>query len=142
MDAWAEVIALQRRLFEHLLAISRLFQEYRENPLLQEFVPEFSVLGHSLSATFSGLSLAMLFKNPVEQLPNPRIDFEYWQKRLTDMRMAGTTQSYNLASRLAVGLIEHRLDRLTIELSESLTWLEIRYSNVPVDLSLKLEPAR
>ena len=142
MDAWAEMIALQRRLFENLLAISRLFQEYRENPLLHEFVPEFSVLGHSLSATFSGLSLAILSQNPLEQLPNPRIDFECWQKRLTSMRIAGATQSYNLANRLAVGLIEHRLDRLLTEISKSLTWLEIRYSNVPVDLSLKLESAR
>ncbi len=136
-DIWVQALALQERLLFHLLAISGLIQENRENPLLHELATELSALGNTLSATFAGLSVAIVSPHPGIQLPNPKIDFQHWQTRLKGMREAGKTQSYNLASRMVVGLIEHRLDRLSTEVSKSLTSLETRRSNVPVDLLLK-----
>ncbi len=141
-DSWGQAIALQGRLLVHLLAISGLLQQNRENSLLQELAPELSALGDTLSATFAGLSVAIVSPHPGIQLPSPEIDFQHWQARLKGIREAGTTRSFDLASRLAVGLIEHRLEGLVRDISNSMAWLETRRSNVPVDLSFKLEPAR
>ena len=139
-EAWLQAIAIQARLLAHLLAISRLLQDNRENPLLQELATELSALGESLSATFARLSVAIVNQHPVRQLPNPYLDFQQWQNQLNRMRATGTTQSYNLASRLAVGLIEHRLEGLISDLSKILSWMERRSSDVPNDLPITLEP--
>ena len=141
-EAWEQEIAVQARLLAHLLAISRLLQDNRENTLLHELATELSVLGESLSATFAGLSVAIVHQNSGIQLPSPHLDFQRWQNQLNSMRAAGTTQSYNLSSRLSVGLIEHRLEGLISETSKILAWLETRRSNLSVDLPLELEPAR
>ena len=141
-EAWLQAIAVQARLLAHLLAISRLLQDNRENTLLHELATELSVLGESLSATFAGLSVAIVDQHPGIQLPSPHLDFQRWQNQLNSMRAAGTTQSYNLSSRLSVGLIEHRLEGLISETSKILAWLETRRSNLSVDLPLELEPAR
>ena len=141
-EAWEQAIAVQARLLAHLLAISRLLQDNRENTLLHELATELSVLGESLSATFAGLSVAIVHQNSGIQLPSPHLDFQRWQNKLNSIRAAGTTQSYNLASRLSVGLIEHRLEGLISETSKILAWLETRRSNLSVDLPLELEPAR
>lgn len=141
-DVWAQAIALQGRLLAHLLAISRLLQENRENPLLQELATELSALGDSLSATFASLSVAIVDQHSRMQLPNPNVEFQQWQTQLRGMREAGTTRSFDLASRLAVGLIEHRLQALVTDLSQSLIWLEARRSAVPADFPLALNPAR
>ncbi len=141
-DNWAQAIALQARLFAHLLAISGLLQKNRENALLQELEPELSALGNSLSKTFAGFSAAIVDKYPGIQLSSPNIDFQNWQNRLTGMRATATSQSYNLVSRLAVGLIEHRLEGLVTDISEILAWLETRHSNVSLDVPLALEPNR
>ena len=133
-DDWAQAIALQMRLLAHLVAINSLLQENRENTLLHRLAPELSALGHTLSVTFAGLSVAIVSQHPGIQLPSPNIDFQRWQTRLTNMRTAGTTQSYNLASRLALGLIEHRLEGLVKDTSKILAWLETRRSNVSSDL--------
>ncbi len=139
-EAWMRAIAVQARLLAHLLAISRLLQDNRENPLLHELTTELSALGESLSATFAGLSVAIVNQHLERQLPNPELEFQRWQNKLNNMRAAGTTQSYNLSSRLAVGLIEHRLAGLNSDLSKILSWLETSRSDVPNDLPLALEP--
>ena len=141
-DAWAQALTVQARLLAHLLALSRLLQDNRENPLLYELAPELSALGDSLSATFAGLSVAIVDQHPGRQLPSPHLDFQRWQSQLNSMRETGTTQSYNLASRLAVGLIEHRLEGLMLETSKILAWLETRHNAVSKDLLIELEPAR
>ncbi len=141
-DNWGQAIALQARLLVHLLAISGLLQKNRENDLLHRLDPELLALGDSLSATFVGLSVAIVDKHPGIQLPNPNIDFHHWQTRLTGMRATRTTQSYNLATRLAVGLIEHRLEGLLTDIAEILAWLETHRSDVSVDLPIALEPTR
>ncbi len=141
-EAWMRAIAVQARLLAHLLAISRLLQDNRENPLLHELTTELSALGESLSATFAGLSVAIVNQHLERQLPNPELEFQRWQNKLNNMRAAGTTQSYNLSSRLAVGLIEHRLAGLNSDLSKILSWLETSRSDVPNDLPLALEPTR
>ncbi len=139
-EAWISAIAIQARLLAHLLVISRLLQDNWENPLLHELTTELSALGESLSATFAGLSVAIVNQHPGKQLPNPDLEFQRWQNKLNNMRAAGTTQSYNLTSRLAVGLIEHRLAGLSSDLSKILSWLETSRSDVPNDLPLALEP--
>lgn len=138
-EAWLQAIAMQARLLTHLLAISKLLQDNWENPLLEELAIELSALGESLSATFAGLSVAIIAQQPRRQLPNPEREFIQWQNQLNNMRAAGTTQSYNLASRLAVGLIEHRLAGLISDLSKILSWLERRSSDMPNDLLIALE---
>ena len=140
-DAWAQALTVQARLLAHLLALSRLLQDNRENPLLNEPAPELSVLGDSLSATFAGLSVAIVEKQPGRQLPSPHLDFKRWQSQLNRMRAAGTTQSYDLASCLAVGLIEHRLEGLISETSKIMAWLETRHNAVSKDLLIELETA-
>ena len=138
-DAWQLAIALQGRLLSHLLAINSLLQENRENPLLHELAPELSALGESLSATYAGLSVAIVDQHSGIQLPSLDIVFQQWQTRLKRVREAGGTQSYNLASRLMVGLIEHRLEGLVTDTSKILSWLETRRSALTVGLPLKLE---
>ena len=133
-EVWMQVIAMQARLLVHLLAISRLLQDNRENLLLHELATELSALGESLSATFAGLSVAIVDQQPGKKLPSPELDFQRWQNQLNRMRTAGTTQSYDLASRLSVGLIEHRLEGLILDLSKILSWLERRSSDVPNNL--------
>ncbi len=133
-EAWLQAIAMQARLLTHLLAISRLLQDNRNNPLLEELATELSALGESLSETFAGLSVAIIDQQPGRQLPNPEREFIQWQNQLNNMRAAGTTQFYNLANRMVVGLIEHRLDGLISDLSKILSWLERRNSDVPSDL--------
>ncbi len=133
-DDWAQAIDLQIRLLAHLVAINSLLQENRENTLLHRLDPELLALGDRLSATFTGLSVAIVSQHRGIQLPSPNIDFQRWQTRLTNMRTAGTTQSYNLASRLALGLIEHRLEGLVKDTSKILAWLETRCSALPTDL--------
>ena len=141
-DKWGQAIALQTRLMSHLLAISSLLQENRKNPLLHELTPELSALGDSLSKTFAQLSVEIIAKQSSIQLPNPNIEFQQWQNRLTTIRATGTTQSYNLANRLVVGLIEHRLEGLVTDTSKILSWLEKRYSAMPNDLPSELELVR
>ncbi|MGB5712971.1 MAG: hypothetical protein WBM44_18955 [Waterburya sp.] len=141
-DHWEQAIALQVRILSHLLALSRLLQDNRENPLLQELATELSALGDSLSETFAGLSVAIIDKDPERQLPSPYLDFQRWEDQLNSMRAAGTTQSYDLISRLMIGLIERRLEGLLSDLSKILSWLETRSSAVSSDLSITLEPAR
>lgn len=138
-DIWIEEIALQKRLLAHLLTISRLLPENRENPLLQELAPELSALGDSLSATFAELSMTIVAKQSGIQLPNPNIEFQQWQTRLTSMRRKGITQSYDLANRLAVGLIEHRLEGLMTDTSKILSWLKKEDFAVSTDLPRELE---
>ena len=133
-EAWLQAIAIQARLLAHLLAISRLLQDHRDNPLLLELMSEFYALGESLSTTFAELSLAVVDQQIGRQLPNPKLDFQRWQDQLNEMRAAETIQSHNLASRLAVGLLEHRLAGLISDLSKILSWLEKRSSAVPQDL--------
>ena len=137
-EEWGQVIALQARLMAHLLALGRLLQDNQENPLLHELAIELSVLGDSLSVTFAGLFVAIVDQQPEKKLPNPHLDFQRWQNKLNGMRAAGTTQSYDLVSRLSVGLIEHRLEGLISDLSKILSWLETRSSAVPTDLSITL----
>ncbi len=139
-EAWLQAIAMQARLLTHLLAISGLLQDNRENPLLHELAIELSALGESLSATFAGLSVAIVDQQPGRQLPNPEREFIQWQNQLNNRRAAGTTQSYNLANRMSVGLIEHRLDGLISDLSKILSWLERRSSDMPNDLPITFEP--
>ncbi len=141
-EAWLQAISMQARLLAHLLAISRLLQDNRENPLLQELATELSALGDSLSTTFAELSVAIVNQHPGRQLPNPYLDFQQWQNQLNNMRAAGTTQFYNLASRLAVALLEHCLEGLISDLSKIWSWLETRSSDVPNDLPIALEPTR
>ncbi len=129
-EAWLQAIAIQARLLAHLLAISRLLQDNRKNPLLLELITELSALGESLSTTFATLSLAIVDQQIGRQLPNPKLDFQRWQDQLNRMRAAETIQSHNLASRLAVGLLEHRLAVLISDLSKILSWLETRRSNL------------
>ncbi len=126
-------------LLAHLLAISRLLQDNRDNPLLLELMTELSALGESLSTTFAELSLAIVDQQIRRQLPNPKLDFQRWQDQLNRMRTAKTIQSYNLASRLKVGLIEHRLAGLISDISTILSWLETRRCDL--DLLIELEPA-
>ena len=140
--AWEEAIALKSRLLAHLIASSHLLQDNRENPLLQELEPELSALGHGLRTTFAGLSEAIVAKQAAVQLPSPRLDFQRWQTRLTGMRAAETTRAFDLASRLAVGLIDHRLEALVTDLSKTLAWLETHRAARPADLPVALEPAR
>ena len=128
-DSWGQAIAMQGRLLVHLLAISGLLQQNRENPLLQELATELSALGDTLSATFAGLSVAIVSPGPGIQLPSPKSDFQQWQARLKGMREAGATRSFDLASRLAVGLLEHRLEGLVTDISNSMAWLETRRSS-------------
>ena len=142
LNAWIEAIALQGRLFAHLLAISGLLQENRENSLLQELAPELSALGDSLSKIFAELSVVIVAKHPRIQLPNANIEFRQWQNRLTEIRVEGLTRSYNLPSRLMVGLIEHRLEGLMSETAKILSWLDKRRSIIPRDLPNELEPAQ
>ena len=141
-ETWAQAIDLQLRLLAHLLAISRLLQENRSNPLLHELAPELSALGPRLSATFAELSVAIVSKHPEIQLQSPNIDFQHWQSRLTAMRGTGKTRSFDLASRLAVGAIEHRLQGLLADISKSLAWLETRRSALLANLPSALEPAQ
>ena len=141
-ETWAQAIALQARLLAHLLAISGLLQENRENPLLHELAPELSALGDRLSAIFAELSVAIVSKHPEIQLRSPNIDFQNWQSRLTGMRVTGKTRSFDLASRLAVGAIEHRLQGLVTDISKSLAWLETRRSALLANLPLALETAQ
>ncbi len=141
-DLWAQALALQARLLAHLLAISRLLQDNRENPLLYELAPELSGLGQSLSATFAGLSVTIVSKHFALQLTSPRSALQPWQTKLNSMRTAGTTRSFDLPSRLTVGLIEHRLEGLVTDTSKVLSWLEISRSAVPDDLSIALEPTQ
>jgi F0F1-type ATP synthase assembly protein I len=139
---WAQAIALQSELLAHLLAISRLLQENQENPLLHELAPELSALGDSLSATFAGLSAAIVSKPSTIQLPNPTVAFQRWQTRLRSMRSVGATQSFDLSSRIAVGLLEHNLEGLVTDLSKNLAWVGARYSAVSADLPIVLNPAQ
>ncbi|MGK7952270.1 MAG: hypothetical protein AB4368_26675 [Xenococcaceae cyanobacterium] len=141
-EHWQQAITLQERLLAHLLAISRLLQENQDNPLLHELATELLALGNSLSATFTGLSVTIVDQHSRIQLPNPNIDFQRWQNQLNGMRATGTTQLYNLASRLAVGLIEHRLEGLISDLSKILSWLETSRSAVPNNLPITLELTR
>ncbi len=141
-DKWGQAIALQARLLAHLLAISSLVQENRENPLLYELAPELSALGDSLSATFAELSVAIVAKQPRIKLSSPNREFKNWQSRLTEMRTAGVTQSYNLVNRLSVGLIEHRLEGLVTDISKILSWLETHRSAVSSNLPSELKPVR
>ena len=141
-DNWEQAIALQERLLTHLVAISRLLQDNRENPLLQELASELSALGNSLSATFARLSIATVDQQYKIQLSSPNIDFQNWQTRLTSIRRAGMTFSFDLADRLKVGLIEYGLEGLINDISESLVWLEAHRSDVPADLPIVLKPAR
>ncbi len=133
-EQWEQAIALQARLLAHLLALSRLLQDNQENPLLHELATEFSALGDCLSATFAGLSVAIIDKDPGRPLPSPHLDFQRWQNQLNSMRAAGTTQSYDLVSRLMIGLIEHRLEGLISDLSKILSWRETRSAAVSSDL--------
>ena len=141
-EAWLQAIAMQARLLTHLLAISGLLQDNWENPLLEELAIELSALGESLSATFAELSVAIVDQQPVRQLPNPEREFIQWQNQLNNMREAGTTQLYNLVNRMAVGLIEHRLDGLISDLSKILSSLEKGRSDLSTNLPSTLEPAR
>ena len=125
-DTWAQAIAMQGRLLAHLSAINQFFQENRDNPLLQELAPELPNLGRSLSATFAELSLAMVSQQAAVQLSNPSFNFQQLQSRLEGMREEGADQSFDLSSRLAIGLIEQGLERLVSDLSQALTWEEKR----------------
>ena len=137
-EEWLQAIAIQVRLLAHLLAISRLLQDNRNNPLLLELMTELSALGENLSPTFAELSLAVVERQIGRQLPNPKLDFQRWQDQLNRMRAAEKIQSHNLASRLAVGLLEHRLAGLISDLSKILSWLEAR--RCALDLLIDLEP--
>ncbi len=130
-DKWTEAIALQARLMAHMKAISQFLQDHRENALLSEIDPELSALGSSLSANFAELSVAMVFQKSAVQLSNPSFDFQHLQSRLTSMRETGIGKSFDLPSRLAIGLIERGLERLVTDLLEMERWQEIRRSNVP-----------
>ncbi len=141
-DNWAEALALQARLMAHLLAISGLLEKNRENALLHELTPELSALGNSLSATFAELSVAIITKKQRIQLLSPNSELKNWQTRLTEMRRAGVTKSYKLANRLAVGLIEHRLEGLISDTSKILSWLNQYCSVLPKDLPSELERAQ
>ena len=140
-DRGEQAIALQVRLLTTLLATGQLLQDNRDNPLLQELEPELSSLGRSLSATFAGLSAAMVSQQAEVQRLNPRGDFQRWQTRLAAMRAAGTTQSFNLVSRLMVGLLEYRLEELVADISKGLAWLASQPDAGPIDLPIALEPA-
>ena len=141
-EAWLQAIAIQTRLLSHLLAIDRLLQDNQDNSLLEELATEISALGESLSATFAGLSVIIVDRQFGRQVPNPELDFQQWQNQLNNMIAAGTTQSYNLASRLAVRLIEHRLEGLISDLSKILSLLEKGHSDLSTNLPSTLEPAR
>ena len=141
-ELWEQAIALQSRLLAHMMALRRLLQRHRNNPLLQELDPELSALGDNLSATFAGLSAATISQQAGVQLPSPEIEFQRWQTRVTAMKASGTTRSLDLPVRLAAALIDRRLEGLVTDLSKSLAWLEQRCAAMPGDLSMELEPAR
>lgn len=141
-DAWTQAIALQARLLTNLLAVSRLLRENEENPLLQELTPELSALADSLSATLADLSAAIVSPQLGTPLANPSFNFQQWQNRLREMRIAEITQSYGLTNRLGVALIEHRLQGLVTDISKCLTWVEAGYSTMPADWLKSLEPAQ
>ncbi len=125
-DIWAQAIAIQGKLLAHLSAISQFFQDNRDNPLLQELDPELPTLGCSLSETFAGLSRAMVSQQAAGQLPNPSFDLQHLQTRLKEMREVDISQSFDLRSHLAIGLIEHGLESLVTDLTQTLTWQEKR----------------
>ena len=140
-DRWERAIALQARLLANLLAASKLLQDNRDNPLLRELEPELSSLGRSLSATFAGLSAVTASQQLAFPEPSARAGFQRWQTRLAAMRAAGITQSFNLVSRLNVGLIEHRLEGLVGDISKCLLWLEGQSEAQPIELLVALEPS-
>lgn len=141
-DIWGQAIALQIRLLAHLLAISRLLQENKENPLLQELAPELRALADSLNSTFASLSVAVVSPQLRSQITNSNFQFQRWQDRLKDIRNGDINQSYSLGNRLAVALIEHRLQGMVKDLCQCLALLDKGSSNISADLvnSLELAP--
>ena len=123
-DRWTQAVALQGRLLTHLCAISQFLQENKENPLLHELDPELSALGHSLSSTFARLSMVTVSPEAKVQLPNPSLDFQNLQSRLTAMREAGAGGSFDLTSRLGIGLIERGIETLVTDISQVFAWQE------------------
>lgn len=141
-EAWGQVLAQQARLLGHLLALQMLLQENQANPLLQAIAIERSALGNSLQTTFAWLSVAIVSQPAEQERPNLTLHLQQWQSRLTRTLASGPTPSLDLASCLAVELIDHRLQGLVTDLSQSLAWLESRYSTRPDRLSITLQPAR
>ena len=134
-------IRVQARLLSHLSAINQFQQENRNNPLLQELEPELSALGRSLSSTFAGLSTATVAPQAAVQFPNPSLEFQNLQSRLTGLSEAGADQPFDIASRLEIGLIDRGLERLVSTLNESLAWQARRCATVPEEFSIALAPA-
>jgi hypothetical protein len=141
-EAWGQVIGQQARLLVHWLALQTLLQENQANPLLQALASERSALGNSLRTTFTWLSAAIVSQHAERERPNPTLHLQHWQSQLTRTMASGPTQSLDLASRLAIELINYRLQGLVRDLSQSLAWVESRYSTLPARLPIALQPAR
>ncbi|MEM1367521.1 MAG: hypothetical protein AAGG02_05765 [Cyanobacteria bacterium P01_H01_bin.15] len=118
---WQTVISLQARLQAELIALARLFYENQTNPLLQEFRAELIEIDRSSEAVFGRLRTAVIQRARV--VSGTPLDLESWQHRLAQLRASGRTQSFDLAARLQVALIEHRLEGLARELADCQDWL-------------------
>ncbi|MGK7945616.1 MAG: hypothetical protein AB4058_14220 [Microcystaceae cyanobacterium] len=127
---WGNLIQLQRQIFLHLQELGELIQKYQYNPLLNQLRPELSDLNQTLSQTFLALATITLDSTSNLIIPNPNLNLQQWQNKLNEMRDNGETQSFNLTSRLIVGLIEHRLEGLVKTLCETITFLETSRSQV------------
>lgn len=141
--AWTPVIVLQARLFAHQQAIARLLRDTQGNPLLQALEPELTNLHRSLSASCHHLSVAVLSKHESDDLPflNLNADWQRWQTRLSSMQGTGSTQAFDLSHRLAVGLIDYRLQGLVNTLADTRNWFDTVHPVVMAQSITKLKLA-
>ena len=135
-----DIIVLQTRLQGELLALVRLFQDNRSNALLAELRPELRQISQSTGQILEGLAAAIA--SPSLSFEPYSLDLAPWSDRLTALRQEGTTQSFNLPTRLSIYLIEYRLEGLAKELLASGTWLATYQKKAVGDRSPSLKLAR
>ena len=135
---WEQLIGLQKQMALHLQELRELTHKNQDDPLLNQLKPELSALNNTLSQTFLALATVTFSPASNQLFPNPQVSLQQWQNRLNKMRENGETQSFDLISRLRVGLIEHRLEGLVKTLCESITLLETHSSHVSLNQFLEV----
>ncbi|MGK7894615.1 MAG: hypothetical protein AB4372_13560 [Xenococcus sp. (in: cyanobacteria)] len=119
-----QLILLQKKMILHLRELRDLTHINQDNPLLNQLKPELLTLKDTLSQNFLGLATLSYSTTSHSLLPNPNSSLQLWQNRLNKMREKRETQSFDLISRLRVGLVEYRLEGLVKTLCESINLLE------------------
>lgn len=142
-DNWSDLIARERRLRRHLLAMTRILREEHKNPLLVPFTEELEQLAHRVSTNISAIKILIQRQrsNRISKSEIPPLEqhLSAMMNRLDQMRHTGEIRNYPLHDVIHFYDFLSSLTRLIQELDQLAIQLQTQnHRTSPIRFSWKL----